>query len=48
MYKNSSTLFNNTALRHYVCTKHLNFRRENNSTLGVLIKEIAIVCGYVN
>ena len=39
MYKIVAPL-NNTALWHYLGTKHLDFRRENNSTPGVLIKEI--------
>ena len=30
----------NTTLWHYLSTKHLDFRRENNSTPGVLIKKI--------
>ena len=40
MYKNSSAPLNNTALWHYLGTKHLDFRCENNSNPGVLIKEI--------
>ena len=40
MSKNSSTPWNNTALWHYLGTKHLGFEHENNSTPGVLIKEI--------
>ena len=40
VYKNSSALSNNTATWHYLGTKHLDFRHENNSTPGVLIKEI--------
>ena len=40
MHKNSSTPLNNTALQHYLGTKHLDFRRENNSTSGILIQEI--------
>ena len=39
MYKNSSAFSNNTALWHYLGTKHLDYRRENNSTPRVLIKE---------
>ena len=34
---------NNTALWHYLGTKCLDFRHENNSTLGVLIEEIWLV-----
>ena len=40
MYKNSSTLLINSALWHYLCTKHWDFRHENNSTPEVLIEEI--------
>ena len=40
MYKNSSATTNNTALWHYLGIKHLDFRRENDSTQGVLIEEI--------
>ena len=32
MYKNSSATTNNTALWHYLGIKHLDFRRENDST----------------
>ena len=32
MYKNSSAPLNNTALWHYLSTKQLDFRRENNNT----------------
>ena len=34
MYKNSSAPLNNTALWHYLGTKYLDFRHENNSTPG--------------
>ena len=34
MYKNRSISFINTALWHYLGTKHLNFKCENNSTPG--------------
>ena len=37
MYKNNSTPSNNTILWHYLGTKHLYFRRKNNSTPGVLL-----------
>ena len=40
MHKNSSAPSNNAALWHYLGTKQLDFRQENNSTPGVLIKEI--------
>ena len=40
MYKNSNTPLNNTTLWYYVGAKHLNFRYEDNSIPGVLIKEI--------
>ena len=40
MYKNSSTSSINATLWHYLGTYNLDFRHENNSTLGVLIKEI--------
>ena len=40
MHKNSSAPSNNTALWHYLGTKHLDYRRENNSTSAVLIEEI--------
>ena len=40
MHKNSSTPLNNTTLWHYLGTKHLDFRCENNSTPEVLIEEI--------
>ena len=40
MYKNSSALLNNTTVWHYLGTKHLDFRHENNSTPGVLIEKI--------
>ena len=40
MYQNCSTSSNNIALWYYVGTKCSDYRRENNSTLGVLIKEI--------
>ena len=40
MYKNSSEPSKNTALWHYLGTKHLDFRHENISTPGVLIEEI--------
>ena len=35
MYNNSSAPSNNTALWHYLGTKHLDFSRENNGTPGV-------------
>ena len=41
MYKNSSAPSNNTALWHYLVTKYLDFRLDNNRTPGVLIKEIS-------
>ena len=47
MYKRSSTPSNNTALWHYLSTKHLDFRHENDSTPGVLIKEMWYVHGHV-
>ena len=37
MYKNSSTSSNNIALWHYLGTKCLDYRHENNSTPGVYI-----------
>ena len=40
MYKTSSAPLNNTTLWHCLGTEHLDFRCENNSTPGVLIKEI--------
>ena len=40
MCKNSSTPLINAALWHYLGTYNLDFRRENNSTPGVLIEEI--------
>ena len=40
MYKNSRASSINTALWHYLGTKHLDFRCENNNTPGVLIEEI--------
>ena len=40
MYINSSAPLNNTTLWYYLCTKHLDFRYEDNSTPGMLIKEI--------
>ena len=43
MYKNSSTPLNDTALWHYLGTKRLDFRHENNSTPGVLIEEIIMI-----
>ena len=43
MYKNSSTPSNNTALWHYLGTKHFEFRCENNITPGVLIKKYGII-----
>ena len=43
MYKNSNAPSNNTVLWHYLGTKHLNFRHENNSIPGVLIKEVYTV-----
>ena len=38
--KNSSAPSINAALWHYLGTNNLDFRRENNSTPGVLIEEI--------
>ena len=38
--KNSSAPSINAALWHYLGTYNLDFRRENNSTPGVLIEEI--------
>ena len=52
MYKNSSalsnntTLSNNTALWHCLGKKHLDLGMKNNSTLGVLIREIQY--SYIN
>ena len=43
MYKNSSALSNNTGLWHYVGTKSLDFRCENNSTPGVLIEKYGML-----
>ena len=43
MYKNSNIPSNNTTLWQYLGTKHLDFRRENNSTPGVLIKKILYI-----
>ena len=44
MHTNSRIpLNNNTALWYYLGTKHLYFRCENNSTPGVLIKEIQYI-----
>ena len=40
MCKNSSAPSINAALWHYLGTNNLDFRRENNSTPGVLIEEI--------
>ena len=40
MYKNSSAPSNNAALWHYLGTKCLDHRYENNSTPEVLIKEV--------
>ena len=40
MYKNSSASLNNTALWHYLGTKHSDSRRENNSTPRISIEEI--------
>ena len=52
MYKNSSAPSNNTTLWHYLGTKHLDFRRENNSTPGALIEEIwyvvILACEFFN
>ena len=48
MHKNSCTSSNNTALWHYLGTKHLNFRSENNNTPGVLIKEIQYAYRDIN
>ena len=47
MHKNSSTPSSNIALWHYLGTKHLDYRHENNSTPGVLIKEIQQLYGKV-
>ena len=41
--KNSSPSIN-AALWHYLGTYNLDFRRENNSTPGVLIEEIRYIC----
>ena len=41
--KNSSAPSINAALWHYLGTYNLDFRRENNSTPGVLIEEILYV-----
>ena len=38
--KTNSTPSNNTALWHYLGTKHLDFRCENIATSGEIIKEI--------
>ena len=46
MYKNSSTPWNNTILWHYLGMKHLDFRRKNNSTPGVLVKIMVKVLIY--
>ena len=43
MYKYSSVPSNNTALWHYLDTKYLNFRHENNSTPGLLVEEIRYI-----
>ena len=43
MYKNSSAPSNNTALWHYLGTKHLDFRHKNNR---VLIKEMRCIYIY--
>ena len=40
MCKNSSAPLINATLWHYLGTYNLDFRRENNSTPGVLIEEI--------
>ena len=40
MYRNSSAPSSNTTLWHYLDTKQLDFSHENDSTPGVLIKEI--------
>ena len=48
--KNNSASSINTTLWHYLGTKHLDFRRENNGIPGVLIKEIwyaGLLCGLV-
>ena len=39
LYENSSASLIGTTLWHYLGTKHLDFRHENNSALGVLIEE---------
>ena len=44
--KNSSAPSINAALWHYLGTYNLDFRRENNSTPGVLIKEIRYTQSY--
>ena len=41
--KNKKLLLNNSALRHYLSTKHLDFSCEINITLGVLIKKYSII-----
>ena len=43
MYKNKSTPSNNITLWHHLGTKRLDYRHENNSTPGVLIKEIRLL-----
>ena len=43
MYKNSSAPSSNTTLQHYLGIKHLDFRRKNNSTSGILIEEIRYI-----
>ena len=43
MCKNSSAPSINATLWHYLGTYNLDFRRENNSTPGVLIEEIRYV-----
>lgn len=43
---NSASLIS-TALQHYLGTKQLNFRHENNSAAVVLIKEIRMVASIL-
>ena len=48
MHKNCSACLNSTALGHYLNIKHLDFRHKNNSTLGILSKEINMLVAYVH
>ena len=43
MYTNSSAPLSNTVLWHYLGTKHLDFRCENDRTPAVLIEEIRYI-----